>query len=131
MENNDLNPIEAYKNILKQYSNNRNKVQIYIYYDNEIDLMRNELKLTTHELSAIMFAISLTGFCTEKNFRNNNSIFAKINTKYIEEDIYIVLKGEVLIDSEYLILIDLVNYFELKVDIEILEAENLHFLNGN
>lgn len=126
INNKDLNPQKSYINILKEYKERRKGIEISIFNENAKGLkhMQKKLKLNHQQLSSIIYSMNLYGFCSPINFRNDNYIFARIRTKYLEDDIIIVLRSNFLIDKEYLVLIDIINYFEIKIDLEILKLTN-------
>ncbi len=121
----DLDPTESYKNILKEYENQRKNIRISMYFENDHDitLMQKEIKLKNDEISSIMFAMNLFGYCKPKKLKNRDYIFARIKTKYTQDDLIIVLVSDFLVDNENLILLDIINYFEVIVTIHILEIE--------
>lgn len=126
--NNELDPAESYEDILKEYGNQRKNIKTCVYFENNtnISLMQKKLRLKNDELSSIMYAINLFGYCKPKNLKNLDYIFARIKTKYTEDNIIVVLVSDLLVDNENLILLDIVNYFEMIVTINILEMEKIH-----
>lgn len=123
VENNELDPDESYKDILKEYENKRGNIKIHVYFENEITSIETELGLKSDQLSAILYSLQMFGFCNPKEFNNGNYIFAWLKTKYSENDIIVVLISDSLVDKENLMLFDVINYFEVLVSVNILEAE--------
>lgn len=123
-----IEPHEMYLDVINEYQKRRTGVKVYAYYSNDDGRikMQKKIKLTLEQLGSIAYSIELYGFCKPQELRNNKYIFAKIKTKYIEEDIILVLVSELLIDKEYIILIEIISYFEQKLDIEILKLEIEH-----
>lgn len=131
VKQNNLDPFDSYKNIMMQYSKKRKNLKVLTEIYNQTGLYKigKVLKLNQRQISSIAYAIELTGFCNFSEFKCNDIIFSKIKTMYVEEDILLVLQSRSLIDKENLILIDIINYFELRVENEILIAENQHLLD--
>lgn len=121
ISNRKFNRRESYKEILKEYGKNRKNVKIDVYFDNKEEIMRlqKENNITDKELSSVFYSINLTEFCIPKDFRKENYIFARLKTKYTEDDIIVVMYGELLIDKENLILAEILNYFETKIELEL------------
>ncbi len=117
----DLDLDTAYTDVIQEYQNKRKGVYLAIFKNNPVGLkmMQKQFKLSPQQLSSIMYSVNLNGFCTPNNFRSQNYIFAEIKTKYINDDLIIVLKGDLLIDKEYLVIIDIINYFEIRIALEI------------
>jgi hypothetical protein len=126
IDNEVLDPQKSYFDILKEYRVKRGNVQLNCYTMNSdgINQLQREFKLTLAQLSSIMYSINLFGFCRPKEFRKQNYIFSRIKTKYLEDDIIVVLKGNLLIDKENFVIVDIINYFELLISNKILEADN-------
>lgn len=124
VENEDLNPDESYKDIIKEYENKRKNIRVFAYYDDEIELMAKDLSLKTDILSSLLFSISLFGYCIPKEFRKKEYIFAKYKTKYTKNDIIVVLQSDFLVDNEHSMLFDTLNYFEVLIAYNIMQAEN-------
>lgn len=126
IKNNELEPNQSYKDILQEYSKKRKNIDIFTYTNNNQGLknMQKKIRLTPQQISSITYSIKLHGFCTPENFRSQDYMFALIKTKYMEDDIIVVLKSNFIIDREYLILIDIINYFEIKIELLLLQ-ENI------
>lgn len=116
----DLSPYVCYANILKEYKKKRKNIDVLVFYENtnQMELMRKKLNLTEQQISAIMCSVNIYGFCSQDGYKNRDYIFGKIETKFHPENIIVVLKSKHLIDKEFLILIDIINYFELKLELE-------------
>jgi hypothetical protein len=114
----DLYPDKSYEDIIKEYAKRR-KIKAYTFTADQagIKQMGTELKIDMSKVSAILYSIDLTGFCIAAELPNMN--FSKLATKYKQNDIIIVLESETLIDKENFVLEDIINYFELKIDLEI------------
>lgn len=121
LEKNTYNYLESYKDIIKEYENKRQDVSIYVCSDNKDGLseLQREQKLSEQELSSIFYSVNMFGFSIPKQFRKDNYIFARLKTKYLADNIIIVLRGKMLIDKENLVLADILNYFEVKMTLEL------------
>ncbi|SHI64400.1 hypothetical protein SAMN02745941_04118 [Clostridium intestinale DSM 6191] len=121
----DVDINELYESVIKEYAKIRKQIKVYTYYDSEEDIsrMQKDIKLTLESLSSIMYSINLFGFCKPQEFRKSKYIFAKLNTKYLNENIIFVLKGNLLIDKEHIIIIEVISYLEQKLEIEVLKME--------
>ncbi|WDV46240.1 hypothetical protein PV797_00755 [Clostridiaceae bacterium M8S5] len=119
----DLSPYVCYEKILKEYKSKRKNIDVNVYYENtsQFDLMKRQLGLTEHQLSSIICTMNIFGFCSKDGFRKKDYIFGKIETKYLPENIIVVLRSKHLIDKEFLILFDIINYFELRLELEMLK----------
>lgn len=124
VKNSELNPDKSYKDIIKEYENKRKNLKIFTYYENEMEVMTRELNINKDILSSLLYSINLFGYCIPKGFRKKDYIFAKYKTKYTENDIIIVLNSDFLVDNEHLMLFDTIYYFEVLIELNILQAEN-------
>jgi hypothetical protein len=125
VENKELDPQISYFDILKEYGKKRRNVAVDCYsMDSDgLNQLQRDCKLTSEQLSSIVYSINLCGFCRPKEFRRQSYIFALVKTIYIETDIIVVLKSDLLIDKENLVIIDIIDYYELLVSNKILEAK--------
>lgn len=114
-----------YTSVIKEYGKIRRQIKIYTYYNSEEgrNKLKREIKLSDELLSSIMCATDMFGFCKPQEFRKNKYIFAKLNTKYLADDILFVLKGNLLIDKEHIIIIEIISYLEQKLEMEILRMD--------
>jgi len=123
IETNELNPSVSYNDIIIEYQQKRGKIKVSVYNDTDEGLkkLQKEKRIINHNLTSILYILDHIGYCIIREVSGNNYVFVRIRTKYLDYDIIVVLESGFLIDSEYLILIDLINYFENKVDLEILK----------
>lgn len=121
IDNEVIEPYQSYIDILNEYKEKRKGVKVYAYFnnDNGIRDMQRELNINDNQLTSIMYSISIFEFCFPKNFKKKDYIFYKIKTKFVQEDLLVVLKSSLLIDNENSILADIINYFELKISFEL------------
>ncbi|MEL4105659.1 hypothetical protein AAFA46_02290 [Oscillospiraceae bacterium WX1] len=124
VKNSDLNPEQSYKDIIREYEKKRKNVKVFAYFEHDTEQMAKELSISKDVMTALMYAISLYGYCIPKAFRKKDYIFAKYKTKYTTSDIIVVFSSDFLVDNEHLMLFDAVDYFEVLIGLNILQAEN-------
>lgn len=119
----DLSPYVCYKKILKEYERQRKRVKLNVYYDNgeQMEQMRKDIGLNKQQLTSLVCVLKMYEFCAKDGFRNKDYMFVKIDTKYHPEKLIVVLRGKHLIDKEFLILFNLIRYFDIKQELEMLK----------
>ncbi len=107
-----------YQDVFNQYNKARDKIDLYVFWetDNFQNDMLKDIDISGQELGSIMFSIHYVGYCVFENSKRNIVLFSRIETKYTENNIIFALKGDDIINEEHLVLIELINYLELKID---------------
>lgn len=120
---NELNPSVSYKDIITEYQNKRGNIKVYVYNETSegLNTIQQKHELNNHDFSSILYVLNHAGYYISREVSKKNHIYVRIRTKYLDYDIIVVLESDFLIDNEYLILIDLVHYFENKVELEIMK----------
>lgn len=116
-----------YRNILDKYVKYRKEISINSFTNDTEGLkqMKKYFNLNDIEFSSIQHCININKVCVHNG--NKDRIFAVIKTKFIENDMIVVITGHRVMRNEHYILQNIISYFDAinELDIKEMNIEEL------
>lgn len=114
---NEVDIETEYINVLKKYAIERGNISIDAFYeDNKINQYISDFtEFSDQQISSILYSVNYCSFCVPDTNKKDKYLVARLKTIYGNADIIVIIKGEYIIDKEHIILIDIINYLEVKI----------------
>jgi hypothetical protein len=124
----EIDGFSTYKKIIDKYIELRQDIKIDCmqYGENTISqIFSNDYSLSQIDISTIMYCLKKQGICLPLHEKDDeqDKLYAVIRTQYSRFDLLVILTGERIIKSEYLVLQHLISYFDKLLTIDIMQQD--------
>lgn len=117
----ELDVIQGYKTVIDHYRECRKGKRLYWYSDasGSYEKIGRLLKLPTEKMGSVVYTVDLMGRCIVDVGKSEKSMLFVVRTKYTESDYIAVISGDWVIDQDYLMIIDCINYYETMIAVQL------------
>lgn len=114
---NEVDMESEYINVLKEYAAERKSISIEAFYEDENiqQYIGDFTKFSEQQITSVLYSIYYCGFCVPDTNKKDKYLVARLKTIYGDADIIVIIKGEYIIAKEHIILVDLINYLEVRI----------------